>query len=164
LGHIIMVSTISANGCQLTAATRTGLPNASLRLETWLDEGLRADNGLTLTDYHLLLLLAEAPRHRLRMSELADRMVFSRSRITYRVSSTTKRGLAVREPDPDDGRGSRAVLTAAGLETLRRATPGHAASVRKLFFGSINDDDLACVEGVFTRLRESLQRNGRETT
>jgi len=77
-----MVSTISANGCQLTAATRTGLPNASVRLETWLDEGLRADNGLTLTDYHLLLLLAEAPRHRLRMSELADRMVFSRSRIT----------------------------------------------------------------------------------
>jgi len=72
--------------------------------------------------------------------------------------------LAVREPDPDDGRGSRAVLTAAGLETLRRATPGHAASVRKLFFGSINDDDLACVEGVFTRLRESLQRNGRKTT
>ncbi len=53
----------------------------------------------------------------------------------------TKRGLAVREPDPDDGRGSRAVLTATGLETLRRATPGHAASVRKLFFGNINDDD-----------------------
>lgn len=63
-----MVSTISANGCQLTAATRTGLPNASLRLETWLDEGLRADNGLTLTDYNLPLLLAEAPQHRLRMT------------------------------------------------------------------------------------------------
>lgn len=41
-------------------------------------------------------------------------MVFSRSRIAYQVSSTTKRGLAVREPDPDDGRGSRAVLTDTG--------------------------------------------------
>jgi len=146
-----MVSTISANGCQPA-------PRDLAR------RGPTCRYGLTLTDYYLLLLLAEARRHRLRMSELADRMVFSRSRITYRVSSTTKRGLAVREPDPDDGRGSRAVLTAAGLETLRRATPGHAASVRKPFFGRINDDELACIERVFTRLRESLQRNGRKTT
>jgi hypothetical protein len=116
LGHIIIVSTISANGCQLTAATRTGLPNASLRLEPWLDDDLRADNGLTLIDYRLLLLLAEAPQQRRRMSELADRMVFSRSRITYQVSSMT------------------------------------------------TDDELACVERVFTRLRESLQRNGSKTT
>ena len=61
-------------------------------------------------------------------------------------------------------RGMRAVLTATGLETPRRATPGRAPSVRKLFFGNINHHELACVNIVFTRLRESLQRNGRKST
>ena len=137
---------------------------ASLRLETRLGEDLRAHVGLTLIDYHLLLLLSEAPQHRLRMSELAERMVFSRSRITYQVNSMTKRGLVVREPAPGDRRGYRAVLTATGLETLRRAAPGHAASVRKLFFGNINDDELLCVERIFTRLCDCLRRDGRKTT
>jgi DNA-binding MarR family transcriptional regulator len=137
---------------------------ASVRVETCLDEDLRADAGLTLIDYHLLLLLAEAPQHRLRMSELAERMVFSRSRITYQVSSMSKRGLVVREPVPGDGRGYRAVLTATGLETLRRASPGHAASVRNIFFGTIRDDELSCVEGFFTRLRDYLQRGKIMTT
>jgi len=109
---------------------------ASLRLEARLDEDLRAHAGLTLIDYHMLLLLVETSERRLRMSELADRMAFSRSRITYQVNSMAKRGLVVREPVPDDGRGYRAVLTATGLETLRRATPVHIASVRELFFGT----------------------------
>ncbi|HTM84038.1 MAG TPA: MarR family transcriptional regulator [Mycobacterium sp.] len=129
---------------------------ASLRLETRLDEALRADTGLTLFDYHVLVLLSEAPQHRLRMSELADRMVFSRSRISYQVTSMRKRGLVVREPVPDDRRGYRAVLTATGLETLQRAAPRHAASVRALFLDHIAEDELPCLERVFTRLRDSL--------
>lgn len=135
----------------------TAYIEASLRLETLLDETLRAETGLTLFDYHLLVLLSEAPQQRLRMSELAERMVFSRSRITYQVNSMVKRGLVAREPAPDDRRGYRAVLTATGLHTLRRAAPRHAASVRGLFLDQIEPDELPHIERVFARLQTRLR-------
>lgn len=137
---------------------------ASVQLETKLDERLRQSTGLTLIDYHLLMLLSEAPNHRLRMSELAEQMVFSRSRITYQIASMTKRGLVVREPVPEDGRGHRAVLTASGMDALREAAPLHAASVRELFFTHIRADELDCVQRVFTRLKDRLQHDNRKQT
>ncbi len=130
---------------------------SSLRLETLLDEALRDETGLTLFDYHVLVLLSQAPQHRLRMSELADRMVFSRSRITYQVNSMIKRGLVVREAAPDDRRGYRAVLTATGLQVLTDAAPRHAESVRTLFLDQIADDELPCIERVFVRLQAHLR-------
>lgn len=129
---------------------------ASVRLETLLDERLREATGLSLIDYHLLMMLANATDHRLRMSELAEKLVFSRSRITYQINSMTKRGLVLREPVPEDRRGYRAVLTATGAEALRRAVPLHSDSVRELFFDHIRPDELDCVERVFTRLHQSL--------
>lgn len=136
----------------------------SLRLETELDERLRENTGLSLMDYHLLMLLAEAPHHRLRMSELADKMVFSRSRITYQITSMAKRGLVAREPVPEDGRGYRAVLTATGMDTLRQAMPLHTESVRQLFFDHIRADELDCVQRVFTRLHRYLEDVDRKQT
>lgn len=130
----------------------------SVRLETCVDAALRASSGLSLIDYHLLLLLREAPQHRLRMSELADRMVFSRSRITYQVNSMIKRGLLTREPAPGDGRGYRAVLTATGLETFLAAAPDHARTVRELFLDELTEDELACLGRIFTRIRTRLER------
>ncbi|CDO30747.1 MarR family winged helix-turn-helix transcriptional regulator [Mycolicibacterium porcinum] len=129
---------------------------SSLRLETLLDERLKAATNLTLIDYHLLTMLANATDHRLRMSELAEKMVFSRSRITYQINSMTKRGLVLREPVPEDRRGYRAVLTATGAEALRIAVPLHSESVRELFFDHIKPDELDCVEKVFTRLHANL--------
>ncbi|MBX8688202.1 MarR family winged helix-turn-helix transcriptional regulator [Mycolicibacterium porcinum] len=129
---------------------------SSLRLETLLDERLKAATNLTLIDYHLLMMLANATDHRLRMSELAEKMVFSRSRITYQINSMTKRGLVLREPVPEDRRGYRAVLTATGAEALRIAVPLHSESVRELFFDHIKPDELDCVEKVFTRLHANL--------
>ena len=142
-----------------TAEARTWRPyiESSLRLETLLDERLREATGLSLMDYHLLMLLSAAPDHRLRMSELAEKMVFSRSRITYQINSMTKRGLVLREPVPEDRRGYRAVLTASGAEVLRDAMPLHSESVRELFFDHIRPDELDCIERVFTRLHDTLQ-------
>lgn len=135
---------------------------ASLRLETTLDERLRQSTGLTLMDYHLLMLLADAPQHRLRMSELADKMMFSRSRITYQITSMAKRGLVVREPVPEDRRGYRAVLTASGMDALREAVPLHTESIRELFFDHIRPDELSCVEHVFSRLHHYLESHDRK--
>lgn len=141
------------------AEVRTWRPyiESSLRLETLLDERLRETTGLSLMDYHLLMLLAAAPDRRLRMSELADKMVFSRSRITYQINSMTKRGLVLREPVPEDRRGYRAVLTASGADVLHDAMPLHAESIRELFFDHIRPDELDCIERVFTRLHDTLQ-------
>lgn len=133
---------------------------ASLLLETRLDDNLRDRTGLSLIDYHVLMLLSHAPRHRLRMSDLADRMVFSRSRITYQITSMAKRGLVLREPVPEDGRGYRAVLTVTGADALRSAAPIHAESVRALFFSCAEDDELHCIERVFSRLDQHLRSTG----
>jgi len=65
-------------------------------------------------------------------------------------------------PAPDDGRGYRAVLTATGFQALRQAAPYHAQSVRELFLNHVHDDELPCIERVFTRLRSHLENDGTE--
>ncbi|MDA0564838.1 MarR family transcriptional regulator [Streptomonospora sp. S1-112] len=130
---------------------------ASLLLETRLDEDLRSSAGMSLMDYHLLLVLAEAPGRRLRMGELAGRMVFSPSRLTYQVKALERRGWVVRHPSAEDRRVAFAVLTAAGLEALRDADRTHIATVRRLFTDDLDDHELDVLSRVFTRTRARLQ-------
>ncbi|MBX6721947.1 MAG: MarR family transcriptional regulator [Dactylosporangium sp.] len=133
---------------------------ASLRLITRLEEDLRP-TGLSLADYHVLVLLSEAPDRRLRMGELADRLVFSPSRLTYHISSMEKRGLVRRESCPQDRRGSHAVLTGHGLEVLRAAAPHHLDSVRRHFLDDLDDAEVAYLDRVFTRLGQRLRGSDR---
>lgn len=132
----------------------------SLRLITRLEEDLRATTGLSLADYHVLVLLSEAPRRRLRMGELADQLVYSPSRLTYQIGSMEKRGLVARESCPEDRRGSHAVLTASGLEVLRASVPHHMESVRRHFLDDLDDDEVAYLGRVFTRLGRRLRFPG----
>ena len=94
---------------------------------------LRAATGLSMADYHVMVVLSEAPDHRLRMGELAGRLVFSPSRLTYQISSMVKRGLVRKQPCAEDGRGQEAVLTEAGMAALVAAAPLHLATVRDSF-------------------------------
>lgn len=130
---------------------------ASQRLFTQLEEELRAERGLSFADYHVLVLLAEAPGQRLRMGELANRLVFSPSRLTYQITSMQRRGLVARQSCPQDGRGSEAVLTAAGLLALREAAPGHLASVRRHLMDDLDDVEVATLTRVFERLGRRLR-------
>ncbi|MBY8875736.1 MarR family transcriptional regulator [Micromonospora sp. PLK6-60] len=129
---------------------------SSQRLFTQLEDDLRADSELSFADYHVLVLLSEAPGQRLRMGELADRLVFSPSRLTYQITSMQKRGLVARESCPGDRRGSEAVLTAAGLLTLREAAPHHLRSVRSHLMDDLDDAEVACLTRVFARLGRRL--------
>ncbi|WP_406043470.1 MarR family transcriptional regulator [Micromonospora sp. NBC_00898] len=129
---------------------------ASQRLFTQIEEDLRADE-LSFADYHVLVLLSEAPGQRLRMGELAGRLVFSPSRLTYQITSMQKRGLVAKESCPGDRRGSEAVLTAAGLLTLRDAAPHHLASVRAHLMDDLDDAEVACLTRVFERLGRRLR-------
>lgn len=130
---------------------------ASLLLETRLDEDLRAAAGLSLMDYNVLLVLSETPAHRLRMGDLAARMVFSPSRLTYQVKAMERRGWVLRQTSPDDKRVSYAVLTATGLETLHEADEHHIETVRRVFTDDLDEHELHVLADVFTRLESRLR-------
>src|SRR3954452_11271784 len=129
---------------------------SSWALHTHLEEELRAATGLSMNDYHVLVVLSEAPERRLRMGELAGRLVFSPSRVTYQISSMVKRGLVRKQSCLEDGRGQEAVLTEDGLAALRAAAPLHLATVRETFIDDLDDEELAVVTRVFARLGPRL--------
>ena len=133
---------------------------ASIRLQTRIEQDLEGGSGLSLIDYHVLLRLDEAPGQRMRMGELADQLVFSPSRLTYQIASMEKRGLVVRQRDPDDGRGTRAVLTAAGLTAFQDAIPAHRRSIRELWLDDLDPAELDCLAEVFGRLERRLSAPG----
>lgn len=107
-------------------------------------EALQADPeiDLTLGEYEILVRLSEAEGRFLRMSELADKVVHSRSRLTHTISRMEKRGLVERVRSTDDGRGRQAQLTEAGIKMLELAAPTHVRSVREQLLDVIGHDDL----------------------
>lgn len=129
---------------------------ASVLLETRLDDDLQHAAGMSLPEYHILLILSESTQHRLRMGELAARMVFSPSRLTYQVKSMEQRGWVLRQAAPDDRRVHYAVLTATGLEAFRATDKHHIDTVRHLFTDELDTDELHVLARVFTRLRARL--------
>ncbi len=130
---------------------------SSWALHTRLEDELRAATGLSMSDYHVMVALSEAPQHRVRMGELAGRLVFSPSRLTYQISTMARRGLVVRQPCAEDGRGQEAVLTAAGWAALREAAPAHLATVRACFIDDLDDAEIAGLTRVFERLGPRLR-------
>lgn len=128
---------------------------SSWALHTRLEDDLRATTGLSMADYHVMVVLSEAPGHRLRMGELAGRLVFSPSRLTYHISSMVKRGLVRKQACPEDGRGQEAVLTDAGMAALEAAAPMHLKTVRDSFIDHVDDAELAVIGRVFARIRKA---------
>ena len=130
---------------------------SSQLLMTRLEDDLRDTSELTFADYHVLVLLSEAPQQRLRMGELASKLIFSPSRLTYHIGTMERRGLVVREPCPEDRRGSQAVLTATGLLALRDAAPHHLRAVRSAFIDDLDDAEITVLTKTFERLGERLR-------
>ena len=130
---------------------------SSWALHTRLEDELRAATGLSMSDYHVMVALSEAPEHRIRMGELATRLVFSPSRLTYQISSMVKRGLVRKQSCAEDGRGQEAVLTDAGLAALVAAAPLHLATVRESFMDDLDDTEIAVITRVFDRLGPRLR-------
>ncbi len=125
-----------------------------------LETELTDDGGMSLARYDVLVQLAYADGRQLRMHELAERVLLSRSGITRVVDRLVADGLVERRACPSDARGSFAALTSEGLGRLRAATPVHLAGVRRHFLEQVTDADLdtlatllervasACVESV----------------
>src|SRR5215467_3021187 len=108
-----------------------GLLVAHSRLVPAIEADLRAAGQVPLSWYDVLLELNAAPDLRLRMSELGQRTVLSRTRVSRVVDELAAAGLAERQPDQADGRSSFAVLTPAGRNALRRAWPVYREAIRR---------------------------------
>ena len=117
---------------------------ATTLLNDRFGEALQSDPeiGLTLGEYEILVRLNEAEGGFLRMSELADKVVHSRSRLTHTITRMEKRGLVERVRCSSDGRGRQAQLTAEGRALLERAAHTHVRSVRELLLDVIGHEDL----------------------
>jgi DNA-binding MarR family transcriptional regulator len=145
-------------------------PNATLRPSDWrvgvwrsflrahsgvlreLERELAAEAGMPLGWYDVLLQLVEAPERRLRMAELADRVLLSRSGLTRLIDRLQAEGLVRREPSPDDARGTFTVLTPEGYARLRTAAPVHLAGVRAHWLAHFSDDELRVLGELCARL------------
>lgn len=107
-----------------------------------LDVQLERDEDLNYFEYIVLAMLSEQPDLVLRMSQLAAVTNASPSRLSHVAKRLEGRGLMRREPDERDGRGTNAILTEAGLATVRRAAPGHVANVRALVIDALSPAQL----------------------
>ncbi|MBB2912972.1 DNA-binding MarR family transcriptional regulator [Streptosporangium becharense] len=136
-------------------AWRTHLAAHKL-LEHRLDRELQAF-GLSVNDYEILVNLSETPGHRMRMSDLADATIQSRSRLSHQISRMETAGLVVRETCADDRRGTFAVLTDHGWATIQKVAPHHVASVRRHFIDLLTDDQLQELETAYTPVVEHLK-------
>ena len=123
----------------------------SARLTTEIEARLKG-HGCSLMDYQVLLLLRDAPDHSLRMGELAQRLVFSPSRLSYQIGVLEKRGWVRRRPCPQDKRGLEAALTDEGLRAFRRLQPAHARDVQELFLDALEGDDAQRLGLIMERL------------
>lgn len=103
-----------------------------VKLPGALDAQLQRDAGISTFEYFVLAGLSEACDRRLRMSDLATFTSGSLSRLSHVVTRLERRGWVRREPCPEDGRFTNAVLTEAGWDKVVATAPGHVETVRHL--------------------------------
>ncbi len=137
-------------------ATWFVLARASSRLLERLDAELTEAHDLPLADYEILVSLALAGCDGLRMSELADRALSSRSRLTHRVNRLVERGLVVRAACETDRRGAFARLTPQGRDRLEAAAPCHVAGLRRNLLDHLDRDDQAALRRALGKVRDAL--------
>jgi len=125
--------------------------HASLMKE--LDTDLASGHGLSLSTYEVLLFLADAPGGRMRMAQLADSVLLSRSGLTRLVDRLERAGLVEREPCPSDQRGFNALITSEGREVFDAARKTHLAGVRERFLSHFSESDLATMGQFWDRVR-----------
>jgi DNA-binding MarR family transcriptional regulator len=117
-----------------------------------LESDLMSEQQLPLASYDVLVQLVEAPERRLRMSELAERVLLSRSGLTRLVDRLEREGLVDRAPCEDDARGLYTVLTEAGYDRLRGATGTHLRGVAQHAMGRLDDTQAELLSTLMARI------------
>lgn len=134
-------------------ATWAGFLRTHAQLVRELDEELRREHDLPLSSYDVLVQLSTAPEEGLRMSDLAEAVLLSRSGLTRLVDRLQREGLLERRQCPEDARGSYATLTQAGRDRLEEARPTHLSGVRRLFLDRLDSGERRRLAAAWESLR-----------
>jgi DNA-binding MarR family transcriptional regulator len=129
---------------ELTLRTVTAL------IRTFEDD-MKAE-GFALSWYDVLIQLSQAPRQRLRMQDLADAVVVTRSGLSRLIDRMEKADLVRREAVADDGRGSYAVLTEQGRATYARLAVGHHRKIEERFSSRLSNADLRALRRAMRKI------------
>ena len=129
----------------------TSFLRAHATLMRRLDTDLERETGLVLADFDVLAQLAQA-HGELRMTELADRALISRSGMTRRVARLVDEGLVRRAKAGTDARGVIVALTEAGVARLAETAPVHARGISNLFVAQLDDEELALLERALNKV------------
>jgi DNA-binding MarR family transcriptional regulator len=149
----------------MPAAARTA-PLDELELRAWrgmlevhaavihrLDAEMRAQHGLPLSSYEVLMLLADADGQRMRMADIAAGALVSRSGLTRLIDRLVDLGLVERSSCPEDGRGTFAQLTDTGRGKIEAAGRTHLEGVRRLFLDRLSGGDRHALADAWDRIR-----------
>jgi len=118
-----------------------------------LDAQMHAEHGLSLSAYEVLLFLADAPGRRMRMAELSDRVLLSRSGCTRLVDRLVELGYVTRCAAERDRRGLYAELTESGAATIKAAHKTHRLGVREQFLDHLSATDQQALADIWSRFR-----------
>jgi DNA-binding MarR family transcriptional regulator len=129
---------------------------ASRRLLDALDSDL-ACHDLSMSDYEVLSLLNDSPERRMRMTELADLAMVSKSRLSHRMKVMEKTGWVKRMACAQDKRGSWAVMTDKGVKAVSKAAPDHVSSVRNRLIDHLTVKDQEDISKIFDRISTKLR-------
>ena len=140
------------------------LMDSAALLKHHVEGQLRSAADLTYVQFGLLARLGlDSPTGSLRMTELADEAVHSRSGLTYQAGQLESAGLVERSPAPDDERGVVVTITAAGRERVAQALPGHVEELRRLLFAAMSPREVSTLvsllEPVLEHMRASPPRS-----
>ena len=131
-----------------------------LRLDYEMNRQLRADSGLSLADYHVLVALTSDAAGRMRVTDLAIRIGWERSRLSHHLKRMRERELVDTGPDPEDRRATGVVLSETGWEVLRQAAPEHVEFVRKAFLDALEPGEQAQLTTLLDRVYDTLLEHG----
>lgn len=120
-----------------------------------LESEMQKEQGLPLTWYEILVWLNRAPEGRLRMQELADSVLLSRSGLTRLMDRMSEAGLVKREACSHDRRGMYAVITPEGKAALERSAPEHLRGVQEHFLRHLDDADVQAMRRALSKVLAS---------
>lgn len=123
----------------------------------YLERRMEEQHSLPLSWWDVLIQISDRPEGRLRMGELAESVLLTRSGVTRLVDRMIAAGLVDREPCPGDRRGYYAVITQQGRDIIEKVGPDHSKDTWEVFLGHVNEEEAILMGQVFGRVLEAAK-------